>query len=367
MNFDRIVTSIDTSNICGENLRYSDNYKSLYFNLKDERNSARSEERSLPEDENGEISDEAMRLSSHWEEVSNLGLNILYSKSKDIEVLAWLCEAQLRLRGFEGLKDTFTAMATLLKSSWQDLHSVGDETVEEKLAPLAGLNGLGGEGTLIQPLRLVPLVPGFRFGQHSLWTYQLSQRAGETRRRAELQNACDSAGISAMAAHLQLVDQSIAALDDIAAALAERCGAEAPSMSNIRSTLHASAAAIRELAGLEAAGQQSARQEDEASGPGQNGSEAGAAAGAPVPGPVLSGQIGSREEAFELLLAVSRYFSRAEPHSPMSLAIETLVRRGRMDFSELLAELLPQADMRKSVLTAAGIQPEAENQGGQGS
>ncbi|MNT59519.1 hypothetical protein D3C72_1970390 [compost metagenome] len=71
--------------------------------------------------------------------------------------------------------------------------------------------------------------------------------------------------------------------------------------------------------------------------------------------------ISSRDEAFETLLSVARYFRRTEPHSPISLSIETLVRRGRMDFSELLAELLPETQARNAVLTAAGIKPGGEN------
>jgi type VI secretion system protein ImpA len=76
--------------------------------------------------------------------------------------------------------------------------------------------------------------------------------------------------------------------------------------------------------------------------------------------PVSAETIRSREEAFELLIAVARYFRRTEPHSPISMSIETLVRRGRMDFSELLAELLPEQHARNAVLTAAGIQPSAD-------
>jgi type VI secretion system protein ImpA len=84
------------------------------------------------------------------------------------------------------------------------------------------------------------------------------------------------------------------------------------------------------------------------------------------PSPSLNPEgIGSRDEAFETLLLVARYFRRTEPHSPISLAIETLVRRGRMDFSELLAELLPEAQARNAVLTAAGIKPGGESNGNQ--
>jgi type VI secretion system protein ImpA len=34
-----------------------------------------------------------------------------------------------------------------------------------------------------------------------------------------------------------------------------------------------------------------------------------------------------------------------------------------MDFSELLAELLPEAQVRNAVLTAAGIKPSGESNG----
>lgn len=312
---------------------------------------ARSEERSASP---GEL----MRLSPYWDDVSNLGLQILASLSKDIEVLAWFIEAQLRLRGFEGLRDALKATVSLVDNYGDKLHSISDESVEEKLTPLAGLNGVSGEGTLIPAIRLAPLVPGAGFAQHSLWDYQLSQRATETTRRDSLYEAADAAGVAAMSAHLAVVNECVAIFDKMVSILKDRFGDEAPPSSNTHGILQEAAAAIRALAGIDPENPAVDTKELEPNGRALNGTQPLSIA--PVAGPAHS--IGSREEAFEVLLSVARYFRRTEPHSPISMAIETLVRRGRMDFPELLAELLPESQVRNAVLTAAGIQPKVERQ-----
>ncbi|PRH88006.1 type VI secretion system protein TssA [Labrys okinawensis] len=350
MDLREIISPIGQDNPCGENIRVTPKYQEKYYRIKDARNAARSVERGASPNDN-------IRLTPAWHEVNELGLQILSSNSKDIEILAWLAEAQLRLRGFEGLQDSFTAMMSLLDNYWEELHSIGDDDIEERLAPLAGLNGVNGEGSLIQAIRLTSLVPNGGFAQHSLWDYQLAQRAGETERRDLLHEAAAEAGMAAMAAHLAVVNDCIASFTKLAAVLTERCGDRAPPSSNTRNVLQEVAAAIRDLTGLGA--------EEDVTAPG-TGAEvqapnADSAAPAPsAPRPLTPGSIGSREEAFEILLAVARHFRRTEPHSPISLAIETLVRRGRMDFSELLAELLPEAQTRNAVLTAAGIQAKTE-------
>ncbi|WP_246703635.1 MULTISPECIES: type VI secretion system protein TssA [unclassified Rhizobium] len=322
--------------------------REIYYRIKDARNQARATERGISPGEN-------ISLSPLWTDVSNLGLQIVSSKSKDLEVLAWLAEAELRLRGFEGLRDVYQAIASLLDKHWEKFHSVGADDIEERLAPLSGLNGVGGEGTIIQAIRLSPLVPGMKFGQFSLWDFQLSQRPNEVKRRDELNQAVLEAGTAAMSSHLEMVKGCIAAFDRLVSILNERCGQMAPPSSNTHNVLHEAAAALRTLAGIEtqAAEADVDPQQQEGSGEPAQGR----------PRPLGAEQIGSREEAFELLLAVARYFRRTEPHSPISMSIETMVRRGRMDFSELLAELLPEAQVRNAVLTAAGIQPKSNKTG----
>lgn len=323
--------------------------REIYYRIKDARHAARIAER-------GMNPSEIIGVSPSWHDVNDLGLQILCFESKDIEVLAWLAEAQLRLRGFEGLRDVYVAMASLLDNYFDNLHSIGEDDYEERFAPLAGLNGVGGEGAIIQAIRLTSLIPGGKFGQFSLWDFQLAQRATEAGRREELQQAAAEAGVERMSGHLKVLTECTDAFDRLVEILDARCGDQAPPSSNTRNVLQEAASTIRALAGIEAATPLPAhalphitldRQASSGSHPEE---ERGWR-------PIRAEAIQSREEAFQLLSAVAGYFRRTEPHSPISLSIETLVRRGRMDFAELLTELLPEQQTRNAVLTAAGIRP----------
>lgn len=335
---------------CGDNIRNDSRTREIYYRIKDERNQARAEERAASPQDN-------LKISSSWDSVSNLGLQIIYSESKDVEILAWLAEASLRLRGFHGLREIYELCGDLFYNHWDSLRSISDDNDEEKFAPFAGLNGIGSEGTLVQPLRLASLIPGGKFGEHSLWDFQLAQRPNESKRREELYRIASEAGVAAMSSHLAAVNTCLSSFDAITAVLSERCGQAAPPSSNIRNTLIEAAAAIRTLGGRD---QEPAPVEQTpaiAAGTDESGQSAARTSPASPEG------ISSRDEAFETLLSVARYFRRTEPHSPISLSIETLVRRGRMDFSELLAELLPETQARNAVLTAAGIKPGGDNNG----
>ncbi|TBY26010.1 type VI secretion system protein TssA [Rhizobium leguminosarum] len=354
MNVREIIDPLEQEHPCGENVRVNTVSREIYHRIKDARNAARTAERSI-------IPGETIAVAPAWHDVSNLGLQILSSRSKDIEVLAWLAEAQLRLRGFSGLHDVYVATVSLLDKHFDALHSIGDGDFEERFAPFAGLNGVGGEGTLIQAIRLTSLIPGGKFAQFSLWDFQLSQRPNETERRKELQQAAAEAGVAQMSAYLDVLTGCIAAFDRMVEILDEHCGDQAPPSSNTRNVLQEAASAIRMLAGIEAplaAPQALASQGSEP----LQASETDESEAIGLR-PVSAETIRSREEAFELLIAVARYFRRTEPHSPISMSIETLVRRGRMDFFELLAELLPEQQTRNAVLTAAGIQPVADKGG----
>ncbi|SFB15325.1 type VI secretion system protein ImpA [Rhizobium sp. NFR07] len=357
MNVRQIVDPLDENAPCGENVRNNTSEREIYYRIKDARNAARAAERGINPGE-------TIALSPIWHDVSNLGLHILSSTSKDIEVLAWLAEAQIRLRGFEGLRDVYLSAVSLLDNYFDDLHSIDDEDPEERFAPFAGLNGVGSEGTIIQAIRLTSLIPGGKFAQHTLWDFQIAQRPGETDQREELQQAATEAGVANMAAHLNVLTDCIAAFDRMVEILDERCGSTAPPSSNTRNVLHEAASAIRMLAGIGDADPVSTPAESIEIAP-VSGDLHQADTPAPAPARLpTADSIRSREEAFEILVAVARYFRRTEPHSPISMSIETLVRRGRMDFSELLAELMPEQHARHAVLTAAGIQPSTENRGG---
>ena len=337
-DIDQLSTPISQDFPTGHDLRHGGG-TGLYFRLKDLRSAARAEDRNL---------EPGQRLSPDWAEIGRLALAALEKETRDIEILAWLAEAELRLHGFKGLGRAFALIARLVEQDFDGLYSIeGDVT--DKVAPISGLNGVNGEGALIKPLRLVPLVPGHAFLNLSLWDFQLAQRPTETERRTALSEAVNAAGRDRMRAHLADIKECIAAFAAMTAAFDARCGSAAPSSTMIRSVLEEARLAIMNIGGLE---NEEAAAAAAAEGEGEEGNETPAERGS------ASGPIRSRQQALERLSEIAEYFRRQEPHSPLSAALDTAVARGRMGFTELLAELVSDEDARRRILITAGIRPE---------
>ncbi len=89
--------------------------------------------------------------------------------------------------------------------------------------------------------------------------------------------------------------------------------------------------------------------------------EAAAAADSGAPGGGGAGGRGvSREEMLRDLGRIAEYFRRTEPHSPLAYTLDETVRRARMSWPELLAELVPEPTARFAILTSLGIKPPSE-------
>ena len=54
----------------------------------------------------------------------------------------------------------------------------------------------------------------------------------------------------------------------------------------------------------------------------------------------------SREDALRALGEIANFFRRTEPHSPLSYTLDEAVRRGRMTWPELLAEVVADTNTR---------------------
>ena len=105
----------------------------------------------------------------------------------------------------------------------------------------------------------------------------------------------------------------------------------------------------------DAVGGASGAGEDLAESGGRRRRAGGAAASAGIA--ASPGQVASREDALRALGEIANFFRRTEPHSPLSYTLDEAVRRGRMTWPELLAEVVADMDARNSILTTLGIRP----------
>ena len=361
LDFEALLVPIEGDNAAGENLRDDASPTSVYYQIKDARSAARAAERNM------EMDEEQSGFLDEWRSILELSPDVIATRSKDLEIASWLTEALLRAHGFSGLRDGFRLIHGMVENFWDDLYPLEDEDgVETKVAPLTGLNGDGGDGTLIQPIRKVLITQGASDEPYAYWQYEqageLAKVADEEKRQARIDAGALTMDQMTRAVaetpapfYSELVDDLKASLEEFAklnALLDEKCGMDSPPASNIRNLLQTVLDEVGFLAKDKLIVDAPAAAEgDEAAGDTASGGGAAAA------GPAVPGAISNREDAFNTLLKVADYFRKTEPHSTMSYTLEELVRRARMPLSDLLVELIPDDEARRGFLMRAGIAP----------
>ena len=348
----------------GTDLREDFSAQSPYFRLRDARSEARDAEKAA---DRGEDARDPMPL---WRTVRDLGMKCLAETSKDLEVAAWTTEALLRLSGLRGLTAGARLIEGLATTYWDGVYPLPDDYgMETRVAPITGLNGRDGPGSLIQPLFKLVLFARPDGAPVALYQWQQSEQLGtlDTARREQrlaagtvpfdtLEQEARAAGAAVFAALLADATAAREAWQAMAAALDERAGADGPSTTQVRDLLDT----LVDLARRYAPGAGGAADTPADTAPGAPGAPpAGAAAAgtggiAPVAAP---GQIASREQALRALVDIARFFRATEPHSPLSYTLEEAARRGRLNWPDLLAEIVEDEGTRNAILTSLGIRP----------
>lgn len=351
IDIDALLQPISEEQPQGSDIREDSSPASLYYKIKDARNAARAAERASLFDP-----DEAANVLGAWHPILDLAPTILKEHSKDLEVASWLLEALIRFHDFPGLRDGISLAKGLVEKFWENLYPEPDEDgIETKVAPLAGLNGDSGEGTLLAPIRNALITIDSSVGAYSYWQYQQARDAAritDPDKREEKEGtlgftlgAIETAVAEApsdyyvnLVADLEQAVADFKAMNDV---LRQHCKHEAPPYSLILETLEEILRSVRFMAKdkLEAAAPEEQAVTEESSESAAPAAPRAAAAGS-------TGPIASREDALKRLEEVARYFRATEPHTPLVTGIERLVRWGRMPMAELILELVPDPTAR---------------------
>jgi type VI secretion system protein ImpA len=351
----------------GIDLREDASPSSLYRRLRDARTEARDAERAAdaprsPDDPTPAESGPAVSLGARWRTVRELATEALTAHSKDLEIAAWLTEALLRSDGLIGLAAGFRLMAGLAETFWDEIFPHPDEEgLATRVRPIADLNGMGRDGTLIQPLGKLVLFERSTDGlAFSLSQYEQSAGLlGPEQRLAALpfetvENEARAAGGDHFALLRDQAAEAAEAWRALGQVLDQRVGADAPPATRIRALIEHVEDAAKRFAtpGAEAGGEIATPAPDDAEGIAVAQPEQ--AAGAPV---TRAGTLTTREDALRALAQIAEFFRRTEPLSPIAYTLQEAVRRSRMTWPELLAEIVPDATSRSAILTSLGIRP----------
>lgn len=348
----------------GVDVRSDRSPTSDYYTIKDARNSARAAERSALFDD-GDVD-----LMAPWRDVVKSAEKILGKSSKDLEVASWYTEALIRLHGFDGLRDGFALIERFLSEYWEGLYPQPDEDgIETKVAPLAGLNGDGADGTLLMPIRNAEITPEGDFGGFSFFQYQQARDAdriadedAKAARKESLGYSISDFEQCAKSASPQWVQElvdtlvhTIASYKAINEILRSECGQDAPPASNINKLLEEVLRTTRFIYKEQLDSLAHQVSVTEADGP--TGAATEIAQGEESMRTVFApaGAIATREDALQLLEKAAKYFRAYEPHTPLAPGLERLIDWGRMTVAELMTELLPDDQSRALYSQLTGV------------
>jgi type VI secretion system protein ImpA len=345
----------------GPDIREDFSANSPYNRLRDARSEARDAERGQ---DAGDAN--AAEPGPLWRTVRELALKTLAETAKDLEVAAWLTEAYVRSHGLTGLTAGAKTMAGLAERYWDTLFPLPDDYgMETRVAPVTGLNGRDGAGSLIQPINMVPVFNQPDGTPVAYYQYRASEQlrgldaarqkqriqAG-TRPFDDVEKEARAAGARHFAALLAEARAARDSWQEMANVIDARAGADGPSTTAVRDLLSGIVDVATRYAPPEAVAAEAAAGDAEPAA-----EEAGPVAGG---GRVVAapGQINTREDALRLLVDIASFFRRTEPHSPLSYTLDEAVRRGRLTLPELLAELIADANSRNAILNSLGIRPQ---------
>ncbi len=364
MNYQAALEPLDAGGGVGVDIRNSENQPNAYYKIKDLRGSIRARERQAL------TLDDMYALKGEWKLVLESSLKIVEEESKDIEVVAWLIEAAIRVDGFRGLANALSLMHKLLAKYWGSLHPKPDEDgLSATLFPLTGLNGSSNEGTLIMPIRMAPFVELADGTGISVYDYlkasELPKSNPDEQKKKQVSPGFRSLDDLIQAAKGQSSDykqtgnwiqkciESFTTLDQY---LTEKCGQDAPPTSAIKNALADawnafSAITNTSLKDLD----EVARMESETLAVEEVKEKNGEIVMRESSNSLETYYPSSREDALLMIAKVSDYFRDTEPHSPLSYQIDQVERWGRMGLRELMNELLDDEKSKEQYFRLVGL------------
>ena len=326
-----------------------------------------------------------LQTPDSWKRLSDQLCETFQKQTKDIELLSWLMVSQLYLDDtLIGFKNTLDLLNTLLTEHFDELNPVIPEasikaqdeagklreSLDFKMVAFSQMVGIGeSDSILYAPMSQVRLL-----GNVSYFAYQSAEMKGECPKLREDLKKDVSANAEKYKTTIETLKQCKTLCNDIYVLLGSKCqplGIQTPNFMFIINHLDRILKSVGFLTGfsIEDKKVQTAEepvQDNNASSPAEPQTAAVQTVAVQTAGVVNNSQSFellsknsevTREQVFEELANIAKYFRSTEPHSPVSYLIEKAIRWGHLSLPELLNELISdQADTKNRIFTIAGLQ-----------
>jgi type VI secretion system protein ImpA len=359
INFDALLTPIPGENPAGESLRYEGTYDTIQEQI-------REEETLVQGDWQRETK------TADWRGAAETASEALATKSKDLQLAAWLAMGLVKRHGFAGLRDGCRLLRELEERFWDSLYpELEDGDAEFRAGPLDALNNR-------LPL-FIKQIPLTKSGDETYtWLHWEEARVVDNLARQNQEEALQAALSDGKVTGEQLskalattprtfyetlfedMQQCKEECERLDRTSDEKFGRSAPSLVDIKKAIDECLDLVkttvkrkREQEGIkDADGAQPAATnglDESAAFQGQETPSVGVASGSVPFEPV------NRADAIRRLEAVAAFFRRTEPHSPVSYLVQRAARWGRMPLEEWLREVIKSEDVLGHVRETLGI------------
>ena len=281
---------------------------------------------------------------ANWEANESFCLEALETRSKDLQIAAWLLEAWMHLYGFSGVNRGLRLLSGLCESYWDDLYPEMDgDNPESRIAPIIWINE-----KLSLKLKQIPItLPQTNDGRiYSFADWESACHLDNlVKKRPDLMKTSEANGqvtpatfhasvsLTPRAFYVSLaadIKDSLEACLTLNRVLDEKCAKNAPSLHQFKETLDAIQHLVADiLRDRQETYSPEENQETESGDEVKEGTE------------VWSNfPIRSRAEAYWRLSEAADYLLKTEPHSPTPYLVKRAVAWGSMSLLELFQQII---------------------------
>lgn len=282
------------------------------------------------------ISEDGGESDVNWRDIIAL-IEQQSARTKDIWLPVYLARAGARAKRIDTVATAAQYLGGMLESYWPTLHPQLDEYgFQGRKGPCEGLTRLG---EFILPLRRIPLLRHPRLGEYSGADFERFRDNAEAEDGYGLfRAAIEDAGPDALAeaiAQLDAIKDGIQRADRVLVA-----EADGDTGANFRATYDAIDSMRRAIQQFGGGSEAAADHETADEAPAASSGGGGAAPAPAVPG-FVAGRIDSREDVLTALDAITEYYRRREPGSPVPLALRRARDWVNADFLSVLEDIAP--------------------------
>lgn len=304
--------------------------------------------------------------TADWEQVIALSAQGLAQQSKDLMLVAWLCEGLAQREHFEGISFGLELTERILDTFWDSVYPSLEDGLEERAARLSWL-----KTTLTDIAGGLPITQGQNFGvlrydesRHvenlALQNPKAMQTAlNEGKINAEIfQRSVALSDTEHLRAKALQIAASLQACNRLQASTDRLFGHEAPSFASLADMLSRASHLAEKLlkdrgVELHPVATPAAEPVATVAPSSEAGEPMNTSVQATAPAPMRTTPL-TRDEAFTMLAGIAQFFKHSEPQSPVPYLIERAIKWGNMPLEGWLSDVIKDSNVVDNIRDVLG-------------